>query len=463
MGFSAEKIESWLREQLERGASLPPVRELCRQSGVSSRDVATAVARLRAGGLLNPRRGIGLQARDAALPERRRTWNDLAASLEQELHEGRFPSNTPLPAPKELAGRWGVHPVTVRSALARLTRDGLLERHGRLWAPSRPVVRAGTWPVILCVGGGDAQGRLLMEGDRESDGWRELQAEASAQRLAVRPLAWSSGELGRLPDGTMGAVVSTWHVSDPQELLGRLAARRVRICVWTESALDRTGAPGHDDLVSVHGIGSSREAGRAMGEHLRELGHRTCAWISPFHASRWSKERLEGLQEGFAGRVDACTLDLFSEWEVLEPFVPELVDWERRLEGLDLSWSLAPWNPYREIHASLGWAELARRLEPQWQRALASGTSVWVGASDVVAALSRRWLARQGRVVPGSISLCGFDDTALAMREDLTSYRFDAAALARSVVRHLLAPGPGGGMRRSHPGRLVVRGSTARA
>lgn len=431
--------------------------------GVSSREVSSAVARLRTEGRLSPRRGLGLQAREAARPGRRRTWSDLASLLERELQQGSFPSNAPLPAPKELAGRWGVHPVTVRRALARLTQDGILERQGRLWAPVRPAVRAGTWPVILCVGGGDAQGRLLMEGDREIDLWRELQAEASAQRLAVRPLAWSSGELGRLPEGTVGAVVSTWHVSEPLELLERLAARRIRICVWTESALDRTGARGLGDLVSVHGIGSSREAGQAMGEHLRELGHRSCAWISPFHGSRWSRERLEGLKEGFGGAVEACTLELLSEWDVLEPFVSELPDWERRLDGLDLSWSLAPWNPYREIHASLGWAELARRLEPQWEKASESGATAWVGASDVVAALSRRWLVRHGRDVPGSVSLCGFDDTGLAMREDLTSYRFDAAALARSVVRHLLASRPGSGMRRSHPGRLVVRGSTGRA
>lgn len=462
MDASVERVEVWLRERLERGEDLPPVRELCAVLGVSSRTVCRAVARLREEGRLRPRRGVGLQAREVASPERRRTWSDLAQALERDLQEGRFASTEPLPAPKELAGRWGVHPVTVRRALARLTCDGLLERRGRLWAPARPAARTGTWPVILCVGGGDAQGRLLMEGDREIDLWRELQAEASAQRLAVRPLAWSSGDLGRLPEGTVGAVVSTWHVSDPQELLERLAARRIRTCVWTESALDRTGALGRDGLVSVHGIGSSREAGRAMGEHLRELGHRSCAWLSPFHGSRWSKERLEGLKEGFAGQVEACTLGLFSEWDVLEPFVPGLADWERRLEGLDLSWSLAPWNPYRQIHASLGWAELARRLEPEWERAAACGASAWVGASDLVAALSRRWLERNGRTVSGCVSLCGFDDTALAMREDLTSYRFDAAALARSVVLHLRASRPGGGMRRSHPGRLVVRGSTTR-
>ena len=441
---SIDRTEVLLREALQGDSSTPPsARLFCRRHGISSRTYSAALARLTAAGTVAPRRGP------------RALWQEVARALEAEIRSGELPSRTALPSPKELSRRFRVHPVTIRRALGELTENGILVREGRRWSPTRlrssSAVTAA--PMVACIG-------MQMDGEREIDVWREVQSEAAAQGLTVRILPWE-GELGEIPAGTIGAVVSTWHLADPQELLRQLVARRLRSCIWTESALDRATRDWQGErFLSFHDIGNSRTSGRDMARHLETLGHRHIAWLSPFHGSHWSKNRLEGLQQEFSGTVSPFVLGAVSEGDFMAPVAETLTRWEGSFEDIG-PWHLSPMHPLWEAFKTQTWARLMEAFEPCLEGALATKATAWVGASDLVAALCRRWLLRHGLAVPQTLSLCGFDDTSLSLREDLTSYRFDTASMARAMIRSLLSDRPGEGRRTSHSGRVVARGSTA--
>ena len=464
-----ERVLARLVKALDEGdLRLPSARSVCQELGVSSRAYSQAVEALKAQGRVVSRRGDGVRPSNAPVPSppRRPRCDDVVAAIRGGIVDGIYPTKVELPAPKELATRWGVHADTVRKALHRLEAEGVLARAGRRLIPRGPdrARKNSTRMVLLCIGPQAERGGLRMDGDREVDVWREVQAEASRQGLSICPVPWN-GALPALDRDVVGAVVSTWHIKDPHELLEDLARRKVRSCIWIENAVDLPGKRwrGHAAF-RFHDIGYAHEAGLAMGRHLRDLGHRQIAWISPFHGSRWSRNRMEGVSQGLGGDVEAFVLDgPLSEWDFLGPVWNDPRSWQSPLDGFDLEWSLAPDHPMSGVFAATAWGRLMTAFEPQLQAALASGATAWVACSDLVAALCTRWLLKQGDSVRQRISVCGFDDTRQALRDDLTSYRFDATAMARSMVRFLLGREAGGGRVIRHPGQLVVRGSTRSA
>lgn len=71
--------------------------------------------------------------------------------LREQLGEGVFPADTPMPSENELASQFGVSRITIRRAMERLTRDGLIARHrGRGTFPITPRV---TCPLRTDISG----------------------------------------------------------------------------------------------------------------------------------------------------------------------------------------------------------------------------------------------------------------------------------------------------------------------
>jgi DNA-binding LacI/PurR family transcriptional regulator len=392
-------------------------------------------------------------------------WSDVRAKILAGIEQGLYPSQSVLPSPKELSALWNVHVDTIRKALRQLEADKIVQRQGRRYFPAKPQ-RSPKWTrqsTLLCIGQQAPSGGLQMDSDREVDIWREVQSEAARQGLAIRPVPWT-GTLPSLGKEVLGAVVSTWHVRDPHDLLKALAARKVRNCILIENNVELPGARWKSHAAfRFHELGYANEAGFAMGKHLRELGHKKLAWISPFHGSKWSQNRLEGVCQGSGLPVEPFVWnEPLSEWDFLGPVWDDPRSWQLSLDDFDLEWSLSSSHPMSGIFEATAWSRLMNAFAPQLQAALASGATAWVACSDTMAALCLRWLQRQGDPTRQRISVCGFDDTRQALRDDLTSYRFDATAMARSMIHFLLGTQPGGGRVIHHPGQLVVRGSTRR-
>ncbi|WP_428956180.1 GntR family transcriptional regulator [Streptomyces sp. cg35] len=77
-------------------------------------------------------------------PGERPKYRGVADDLRERIQAGEFDADRKLPSERKLAERYGMHPMTIRQALAVLRDEGLLEsRVGSGWhlAEWRPIVR----------------------------------------------------------------------------------------------------------------------------------------------------------------------------------------------------------------------------------------------------------------------------------------------------------------------------------
>lgn len=444
---------------------LPSVRALAARWGISPTTVQAILRKARARGWIETRAGGGSWAAGRMPrppdPRSRPGADALAETLREEIRAGGWGSGERLPPPKDLAARWGVHPATVRKALGRLADEAALERQGRSWRVARPRRRGQGTPVLLCLGARDPEGGLRLSTDREWDFWREIHAEATRNGLHPEVHPWE-GVLPVRDPRPIGAVVSTWHLPDPNPLLSALHRHRLPAAVWLEHPRLTPGRlPDGSPWLGFHDLAYGRESGAVLGSHPAIRRHRRIAWISPFHGAVWSRNRLEGLRRTLPADtvLHEALGPWVSEWDFQEAVWKDPGIWRRlRLDGMGRPTPAA--DLAGPIMAAIGRDRLMERFTPVLEAALASGSTLWVAASDLVALGCLGWLAARGVGVPRDIALAGFDDSRDALRHGLTSVRFDTQAMARAMVRQVLSPE--GGRRRTlrYDGAVVVRGST---
>jgi len=465
--FMSDRSEE-ARRRLEEVASasegrrLPSIRELAASWGMSVRTVQRAIAKAVGQGRLETRQGAGTWLRGmapvAAVPAVRLDAGRLAERFGAEIRAGRYGSGQRLPPPKDLAQRHGVHAVTVRKALGMLVAQGLLERQGRAWKVcirhARRTLRA---PVLLCIGAGDAEGKLRMDSDREWDFWREIQAEAVRCGLVPRLVPWS-GELPRL-DGAFGAVVSTWHLNDSAPLLDGLLRARLPAAVWVANHETLPGSRYRQArTLWFHDLAFGKEAGQTMAKALSGLGHRKLAWISPFHGSTWSRNRLDGLKAALPAGFELVEAveEWVSEWDVqkdvhLDPLVLGRID----LAGIDHGGSLEA--IARPLVEAITRERCLAVFGPRLETVMDSGATLWVAASDLAAQWCRHWLQARGIRPPAMVS---FDDSREASRVGLTSLRFDVQGMARVMLRQVQSSRQPHRLLTRYAGDVVVRASS---
>lgn len=447
-------------------ARLPTVRGLAARHGASTRTILGALHLLRTRGLIESRPRSGYwragQVPAAAVVAHRLNAEKLAARLKKEILDGLHPWESPIPLIKELAALWGCHPQTVAKVLDRTIEAGLLERRGRFHFPVIPRARRKlAKPTILCLGAGAPDGHFRLDTSRESDFWSELGEQASQAGLSLVRNVWNGGAI--TPHcATVGVVASTWHYPEPMAVCRELARLRIPACVWVEEHI--LGAPSLYPGLNFHDQGYSSEIGSLVARHLLDLGHRHLAFISPWHASLWSRNRLLGIEKEAkmsGGRVDAFCLMGESEWDRLIPaasdatlatlFPSELLS--KIIEGSSTR--------VREfVELELGWNRVYRDLCPLLENALSSGATAWIGANDPCALRALKWLRERNIPVPDRISVAGFDDNVEALRSDLTSFRFSCASMARSMIHQILSSSAASTLTR-HKGVVVARQSTS--
>lgn len=449
------------------GRRLPTIRALAATWGISPRTVQLAVHEAVRQGWLETRPGSGIWPRGArphqAPPAPRMDAERLAESIATGIQTGELAADGPLPAPKDYAKLHGIHPSTVRKAFAQLLARGLVERQGRSWRVSRPRVRvASPAPVMWCIGAADADGNLRMESDREWDFWRGIQAEAIRCGLRPRLVPWR-GALPKAAEEVLGAVVSTWHMIDSSQLLDALLRARLPAAVW---AANHEGLPGKRYRLArgmwFHELAFGRGAGLVMAKYLAGLGHAKVAWISPFQASPWAKNRLEGIREGLPRETTLMEANggWASEWEIQDGVLADPAVLSRvRLDGIDHGGVVEPLRrPVIEaVTRDRGLALFGPRLEEAWR----SGATLWVAASDLVAQWSLHWLRARGQEPPRDIALASFDDTRDASRLNLTSLRFDVHGMVRAMVRQVLSSRQQHRLFTHYDGMVVERASSA--
>lgn len=459
-----ERLRGLARELPEQ--KLPPMRALAGAWQVGLQVVQIAVQQGVREGWLCTRRGSGVWARrsppEPMEPVLRMDAHRISDLIGSQIQAGKIAFDQSLPSPKDYAKLHRVHPATVRKAFGILLAKGLVERQGRSWKVSRPFGKKNArTPILWCIGSPDESGRLRLESDREWDFWRDLQTEAIRCGLAPRLVAWGRDSL-ELEENVFGAVVSTWHLSNSAPVLDTLQRMKLPTAVWI---VNEDVLPGKRYRQArglwFHDLANGRGAGETMGQYVAGLGHRKVAWICPFQGSSWAKNRMAGLWEALGPEIERVEAlgPWLSEWDIQvqvadDPSVVARMD----LSGLDEQ------GPYGSLRRPLvEWVTRERILSlfaPQLEAALASGATLWVAASDLVAQWCLQWLADRGIHPPEGLALASFDDTRESSRQNLTSLRFDVQGMVCAMIRQVLSS------RESHPrvsryaGHVVERGTT---
>ncbi|MET8008284.1 GntR family transcriptional regulator [Nonomuraea glycinis] len=130
------QIAARIREQIvagefAAGVVLPSEAELCRRFGVARNTVRRGLALLEDEGLVVtvPSKGRVVAADSGAAPYR---YQQIAASLREQIERGTLAPGSALPSEAELRRRFSASRNTVRQALSVLERDGLIvAEHGR--------------------------------------------------------------------------------------------------------------------------------------------------------------------------------------------------------------------------------------------------------------------------------------------------------------------------------------------
>jgi len=438
-----------------QGRRLPSIRQLAAKWNISAGTVQTAVRSGVAQGWLTTRPGSGIWTQGSMpspsqLPPRLDA-QCLAERIAAEIRTGKFASGQVLPAPKDYSKLLGIHPATVRKALSQLLSQNLLERNGRTWSVRRPLARnTPRSPLLLCIGASDSNGNLRMDTDPEWDFWREIQAEALRCGLEPRLATWKEGAPDPRND-VFGTIVSTWHMPDSTPLLDALLRQRHPTAVWVGNQENLPGARYRfARTLWFHDLSFGRDSGATMAEYVARLGHLQVAWISPFHASSWSQNRLFGLREALPKqiKVQEANGSWVSEWDIQKDVALDSEVLNRiSLAGMDLDGERA--TLARPLIEAVTRERCLEHFTPRLEMVLSSGATLWVVASDLAARWCLHWLRSRGMRIPEDIALVSFDDTREATRNDLTSLRFDVQSMARTMVRQVLSS------RQQH--RLVTR------
>jgi DNA-binding FadR family transcriptional regulator len=451
----------------------------------------------------------------------REKWQRLRIRLEQDVYAGRFPKGADLPSLRDLAPRYGTSPPTLRKAMTALERAGVVEIHGRAYRVPRPAVVPGQAGLLFTAYVPPEEADLWFRRDRYMELLAALHRACAEANLRLLISSYHPKHGFRWRAGRSGSATELKHIT----LRGHLAwaptlSERdlAKFCSDLAMLHERGHERGQDrGLEQKHGraklvkVGSremplaifdgargtqmaiprSREyactrlfsiARKRSGEHVARFllaaGHRRIAFLSACHLEPWSKDRLSGLRSGceaagYPEAVKAFTLaarddmadkpDLAATLRDAEAGLGDsLGQLERAMDKDAQAWLTMPLRTSLELFR--GASRTGYALRDPVARLQAWGPTACVAANDVMALTAVQQLRRAGVRVPEDMVVVGFDDDKYAADNNLTSYNFNMAAIAESMLRFVLAPEKSGPADRDGSvecaGILIERGST---
>ena len=419
--MTVNEICKWLESSNFRdGDRLPSVRSVSERLSASTCTVFRAYRKL-----IDKKKVYGEQgngyfwgAVKVALPEppvREQVVERLERLLQEDWKSGRFATDAPLPTIKELCSQYETSAGSMRRTLEKLQAVGILSRRGR----GRFFFRTAHAPKakeILLVMRDNPTGDFYCLVERELEFMQKVYAEAEKRKLRVHVLGYHE-DSGRFLDSAgnavlpetfrdaFGAILSTMLVFKPGRLFMHFARTRFPISVWWEHPLSEIPrALKKEPRYAFFNLAFGEFPGRAVGRFLREKGCSNVAYISPYHLSSWSIDRLNGLKKS--------GLNVF-----------EAVDAER---ASPFEFSKEPPAFFEEVVA-----RLAAKL-PQ-------DADAWVVVNDEVGLALHRMFMRGELARPPYV--VSFDNTVDSYRIRLDSFRFNLDTLAEQSVFHIVSPG----------------------
>ncbi len=464
-----------IRKLVETSAgrsNLPPVRSMARQFGVSPVTVMRAVKVLENEGLLASRWGKGI-ARKGTAPPLSITGcpggNKFERTLERfrkDILGGNFQTHLPLPPINQLTTLYNASYPTIRKVLSVLLSENIVKRNGARYYffTTRPVRH----PRIAIVAFGQSRGAIKIETERERSFYRHLSSIAADNNVALEILCYNDYadtpcfytphneplEQYLETAGIRGMILSSYHMNNSAGCLATLLTRNIPVSAWVEDS---------SILSTVHRFGSyyrkltffdssySTIPGSDVGRYLLEKGHRTIAFISPFHGSPWSQNRLDGLKKAVTLEPGAKLLqftvsEYINDYYYMRPFLEKTGKQYRSLAD-----SLR-----KQVHESfIPHLSALKHEHDRLLRDNAIFTSVQTAIDQVTADQSITALVCVNDLVAGLVTdywdylrispnkrpaLIGFDNSFDSIRKQFSSYEFNTRGEIQNMISHVLYP-----------------------
>jgi DNA-binding LacI/PurR family transcriptional regulator len=457
---------------------LPTIRQIAAATGVSHKTVSSVIARFRESGEITVHRARGIRLAtspaktgcgESAIPAPiQLRWQRVESRMRQDILNGAFGFNRPLPSQKEMSAYYGVAHVTLRKALSSLVEKGVLVTARKSYSTPSPATPTSRDTILLFACGSES-GHMIVAGARGQMHHRALEQECLAHRVQMQFIScFPAGGTYRFRErkgNTFTDAVdrervlgfAVWQIGLPHgfvtELLAWLVRNRKPTALFCETAAPSQFWSGAGTAPwRSFSIETDYQVGRKTGRFLLEHGHRSVACFTDHGDLDWEQQRVDGLRQVFrdagieSGIVAVNALDnpgfsRFSDaWNrtSLKRMLAELT--ARKGEAfrdaqLEDSAGELHWRIYAE--------HIFRLLRPAMLRMLENRSiTAWVGINDVVARQCLFFLQESQIAVPGTLSVLGFDDTHEAAIGKLSSYDFNGASSMHAIVDYLLRPGP---------------------
>ena len=316
--------------------------------------------------------------------------------FQNDLDSGYLNAFDELPSCKELSNRYNVSLYIVKKFLMQKCAQGILRHVGHrfFFSEERPVEKSN---YILFVHRSDEFGRLKIESERESDVFRTFAQIAAEQKIAVKFIGYHEA-------------ANQFYLSSGETfvLFAHFASFKNPISVWWEYAPDVIPVIARNKKKwAFYNVAFGKEAGVIVGRYLKSKDMGPVHYLSPYHASFWSKARLQGL-------LDAGT-----------DVIP-LVD-ERYASPFDLADAAAHDGVERQV-----------LLDNILESLLKNATlNKFVCSNDWVAASLIDYFKAKKLPAPYVV---GFDDTIESYRYVFDSFAFNVGTMVKEAIYHIVAP-----------------------
>jgi hypothetical protein len=272
---------------------------------------------------------------------------------------------------------------------------------------------------VLFVHRSDEFGRLKIESERESDVFRTFAQIAAEQKIAVKFIGYheslnqfflSTGEKFVVKNDShcLGVFLSTWLVDDASKLFAHFASFKNPISVWWEYAPDVIPVIARNKKKwAFYNVAFGKEAGVIVGRYLKNKNVGQVHYLSPYHASFWSKARLQGLLEAGANVIPLVDDRFASPFDLADAAERDGVERQDFLNNI---------------------------LESLLQNAT---LDKFVCSNDWVAASLIDFFKAKKLPPPYVI---GFDDTIESYRYVFDSFAFNVGTMVKEAIYHIVAP-----------------------
>lgn len=468
---ATQKATEYIESLLNRSdiSVLPSIREMAGICGVSAATVWKIVSRLQKENRLvthwgNEIRVGGKPALDDKYHEKLKVdkWEQVRELCRKEFLSGNIRGGTLLPSIKELQQKYQTSYFTIKKVLETFVASGKIEVVGGRYRVTGVRLSKRWRPVIIIICAGDQPGIPKINTEREREFYQHLTIEIGQSQLELRymiykdwegePVFYSTDQksFARPPedDSVLGYIVSSWHIKDLQECLFKLHHLNKPVAIWLESEY-RKMAEFTGNFQRFFNIGYTSNAGKDMAEHLLRLGHREIAFVSPYHKSKWSRERLSGIIDTFSKQGPDFKVHQFTlinsenEWDftnlvMQRDDLDELFNVKGIMAETDIHLSkrieYVRYEGIKLLRDSLILKELKIFLDYIYDN---PSITALVGANDHCALLSLYYLKGCGVNVPSRLSLAGFDNSFEALINGLTSYSFNTHSMVRSMIDYI--------------------------